>query len=144
MHTTYAILYRSLASRSLGELELRALGVRAAQRNARRGISSLLVHGQHEYTATPGAFAQWMEGPEDAVRDLLASISEDARHHGIEVIAEGQTDELAERSGPLVSGWDLDVCSISAMPATLSGFRRFVRNRRFVRGGEAVSLARAA
>ena len=144
MNTTYAILYRSLVSRPLGELELRALGVRASQRNARSGISSLLVHGQHEHTAALGAFVQWLEGPEREVRDLFASISEDVRHHGIEVIAEGPADELTERPAPLLSGWDLDVCSISALPATLPGFLRFVRNRRFVRRREVVPLARAA
>ena len=131
MTTPHALLYRSLATRPMADLELRALGARAAQRNARQGITGLLLHGQLEHvTGLPGAFVQWLEGPEDAVRDLFESIREDARHDEIEVVAEGPVAELSERAERLFPEWSMETEVISELPATLPGFLRYVRERR--------------
>lgn len=40
-------------------------------------------------TFKDGRFAQVLEGPEDALRTLMAAILRDARHHSVKVIADG-------------------------------------------------------
>ncbi|WP_298192663.1 BLUF domain-containing protein [Novosphingobium sp.] len=56
--------------------------LRSEDRNARIGISSV-------FTLHKGRFAQVMEGPETAVRALLARIKADPRHHSLTVLADG-------------------------------------------------------
>ena len=128
---THALLYRSIATAPLGDLELRALTVRAAQRNARAGITGLLLHGQHAHVPdAPGAFVQWIEGPRDTIQRLFVSISDDPRHDGIEVLGEGPVSALAERSDPLFPAWGMETESIAELPATLAGFLAYVHGRR--------------
>lgn len=129
--STYALLYRSLATSPMADLELRALGIRSAERNAREGITGLLLHGEHRHLpGIPGAFVQWIEGPEEAVRILYARIRQDSRHADIETIAEGRSRDLASGAPRLFPGWDLEVESIVDLPATLPGFLAYVRERR--------------
>ena len=127
----YALLYRSLATTPFSDLELRALSTRAAQRNARGEITGLLLHGQMEHVpGLPGAFVQWIEGPEAAVRTLYTSIQLDPRHHQLEVLSEGPALRSAARAGRLFPDWAMEFESISDLPATLSGFLRYVRRKR--------------
>ena len=66
----------------------------AEQHNARNNITGILtLHG--------GRFAQVLEGPETALRALLARITVDPRHHSLKVIADGP---LAARR---YAGWSL-------------------------------------
>jgi hypothetical protein len=105
--------------------------VRSSQQNAPREITGLLLHGQHTYVpGAPGAFVQWLEGPEDTIRALHASICRDERHTEIETLAEGPVRDLAGQTGRLFPEWEMDVQSISELPATLSGFLCYVRDRR--------------
>ena len=128
MQTPYAILYRSLASRPMGDLGLRALAVRSAQRNARAGITGLLLHGTHSHLpGVPGAFVQWLEGPREEVEALLTRIEADDRHRDLEVLA--SSERLAGQAGRLFPAWDLGVESMGELPATLEGFLGYVRRQ---------------
>lgn len=40
-----------------------------------------------------GAFAQILEGPETAIRELLSRITEDPRHYNLRVLADGPIDQ---------------------------------------------------
>ena len=50
--------------------------------NARRAITGIL-------TLHRGRYAQVLEGPETALRALMARIAADPRHHSVQVIADG-------------------------------------------------------
>lgn len=54
----------------------------AQVRNAELDITGVL-------TFKDGRFAQVIEGPEEALRTLMAAILRDARHHSVNVIADG-------------------------------------------------------
>lgn len=54
----------------------------AEQHNAQHGITGIL-------TLHSGRFAQVLEGPESALRALMARIKADHRHHHVQVIADG-------------------------------------------------------
>ncbi|OZC01725.1 BLUF domain-containing protein [Rubricoccus marinus] len=130
----YALLYRSVATHPVGELSLRALTVRAAQRNKELGVTGVLLHGVHEHLPEiPGAFLQWIEGPEEAVRKLFESISDDPRHQNVETIAEGPLAKLAGTNQRLFPDWDMEAGTIGELPATLAGFLTYVRRQK--RGG---------
>lgn len=127
--SSYALLYRSIATHAIGDLSMRALSVRSAQRNARAGITGLLLHGIHSHVPeAPGAFLQWLEGPEDEVRELFHRIEADDRHRDVEVLASGR--DLAGRMGTLFPDWDLGVEFMADLPATLQGFLAYVERQR--------------
>ncbi|MGI9503356.1 MAG: BLUF domain-containing protein [Geminicoccaceae bacterium] len=80
----FRLVYRS---RSLlpedskeGEAELAEILKVARQNNQRQGITGALIFYKEK-----GRFAQVLEGPEDAVKTLLASIKADPRHDSVEV-----------------------------------------------------------
>lgn len=130
-YMTHALLYHSIATAPLSDLELRALGVRSSQRNARHRITGLLLHGQHAHVpGATGAFVQWIEGPRADVRSLFESIADDPRHTDIETLAEGSLRELTGRDDRLFPGWNMETEAISELPATLEGFLQYVRDRR--------------
>jgi hypothetical protein len=62
-----------------GALVIAAL---AEQHNAQHGITGIL-------TLHSGRFAQVLEGPESALRALMARIKADHRHHHVQVIVDG-------------------------------------------------------
>lgn len=51
----------------------------ARSRNARLGVTGVLVATEHH-------FAQLLEGPEDAIETLMASIAHDERHRDVKVL----------------------------------------------------------
>ena len=60
--------------------------VRVAQaRNAGLGVTGALI-------ATEGHFAQLLEGPDDAVDEVMVSVSRDPRHTEVRVIHDGRID----------------------------------------------------
>lgn len=68
------IVYVSAATRPMSEDELDALLTQAREKNARLGITGILLY--HD-----GNFMQMLQGPQDAVRALYAAIEVDPRHH---------------------------------------------------------------
>ncbi len=70
------ICYTSSAARTFSKDELLALLERSRLRNAERGITGVLLHGD-------GTFMQIIEGPPPAVETLFAKIARDSRHRGV-------------------------------------------------------------
>lgn len=66
--------------------ELRELVDQAIRRNRGLGVTGGLIFTGHR-------FAQWLEGPADAVDRLFRAIQGDARHTGVQVILRGPADE---------------------------------------------------
>ncbi|HIL58263.1 MAG TPA: BLUF domain-containing protein [Rhodothermales bacterium] len=127
----YTLLYHSVATAPLSDLEVRALVVRSSQRNALRGITGLLLYGRHQHVPTaPGAFVQWIEGPEAAVRDLYSRIQADPRHMDVECLASGPVAETSRQPGRLFPSWHMESETMVDLPATLEGFQRYVREQR--------------
>ncbi|MBA4489282.1 BLUF domain-containing protein [uncultured Paracoccus sp.] len=58
----------------------------ARERNARLGLTGFLH-------AEDGIFVQWLEGPENALNQVVDSIMEDARHRDITVFSRGAIEE---------------------------------------------------
>jgi Sensors of blue-light using FAD len=71
------VLYRSLASASLSDDALSHMLAQARERNTAEGLSGLLVYQR-------GRFVQWLEGPQQALQRVWASIQRDPRHTQIE------------------------------------------------------------
>jgi hypothetical protein len=70
----FQIVYSSTAAKSLGRAELMDLLNGSVGRNARAGITGLLLYKD-------GAFMQAIEGEEESVIKLFSKISHDPRHH---------------------------------------------------------------
>ena len=95
-----AVVYRSVADRNLGTRRLGDLLEAARSRNAREGLSGLLLYdGTH--------FLQWLEGPTDALHRVWSSIQADRRHEQVELIGRPQ---LPVR---LFRGWDMGLAGRS-------------------------------
>lgn len=106
----YSVLYTSTAAAPFDTPALEALLSQSREANTRRGITGLLLY-------RAGRFIQFLEGPEPAVRALLAQIAEDARHENVRVLLDGRTsqrqfpewtmgyDSPAVPSGPLPPGF---------------------------------------
>ena len=123
---TSAILYRSTASQHLSAGDLLSLTRDAKAANAKRRLTGLLLHGQMTYLpGVPGGFVQWIEGEEATVQDLYATIQKDNRHTSVETLAEGTVRSLAG-THRLFPFWSMQMASLAELPATLSGFLRFV------------------
>ncbi|MEO6525555.1 MAG: BLUF domain-containing protein [Gemmatimonadaceae bacterium] len=71
--------YVSDARLAFSKQELLELLASSRANNARSGLSGLLLHAG-------GNFLQALEGPEDAVRQTLARIERDSRHHHMQVL----------------------------------------------------------
>lgn len=70
-----------------------------------------------------GSFIQTLEGPEDAVDDVMARVQADPRHTGVEVL---RRDEVAARS---FAGWSMGFRQLPAERAdTIPGFTDYLRN----------------
>lgn len=78
----HEIVYASAAREPFGGRELEVLLRVARRKNARRGITGVLLH--HE-----GSFLQVLEGPEAAVSSLYASIERDPRHDRLLLLRRG-------------------------------------------------------
>lgn len=132
----YALLYRSRARPGLLASGLNDIIDTARTRNRQLDITGLLLHGRMDaLPSVPGEFVQWIEGPEESVVTLFDAIERDPRHTDIEVLGRGPSAELRDRSsatlgdgsGRLFPSWSMGLVRLSELPATLSGFLRFVR-----------------
>ena len=68
------------------EANLSALCSLVQKYNAKAHITGIL-------TFHKGAFAQILEGPEPALRELLGRITADTRHHNLTVLTDGPIDQ---------------------------------------------------
>jgi hypothetical protein len=80
------VTYTSLAALDLSEEQLRSIHEAAHTLNGIDGISGLLLfNGTH--------FLQCVEGPPDAIDDLIERLRRDPRHSGFEIRDERMADE---------------------------------------------------
>ncbi len=80
------LVYVSRPARPLAEPEMDALLASARAFNARRAVTgSLLV--LTEAQGGPGAYVQWLEGPEGSVAAAFRRIVRDGRHTDVRVLA---------------------------------------------------------
>ncbi len=86
----YTMIYTSRASTKVTHASLRAIVESSARRNARIGVTGLLLYGS-------GNYFQLVEGGETAVKALCRRIDQDNRHHGMRVVFEGS---IAKRVFP--------------------------------------------
>ena len=80
--SVYQVLYRSRATRPLGEAQLQELLEYSRAYNARYQITGLLLYSD-------GRFVQVLEGDEAPVRALFARIQQDSRHTQVVTLREG-------------------------------------------------------
>ena len=83
---TISYVSRATSPDNMTEANLSALCRSAQKYNAKAQITGIL-------TFHNGAFAQILEGPEPALRDLLKRITEDTRHYNLRVSADGPIDQ---------------------------------------------------
>ncbi|QLD12103.1 BLUF domain-containing protein [Microbacterium oleivorans] len=76
-----SVLYTSNARAPFGDDELRDLLAQSRASNARKDLTGMLLY-------RGGRFVQVLEGPEQTVRDLLATIAADPRHADMRVLIE--------------------------------------------------------
>jgi len=110
----YQIIYASAATRPIEEDELVGMLKLAREKNARLGITGMLLHCE-------GSFIQALEGPKDRVMDLLSAIRQDPRHARIAVLFEGP---ITNRS---FSQWSMGFSSPSKEElALIQGYTPFL------------------
>ena len=90
------LCYRSRATRPLDAAEIGALVEGAASFNAERGITGALVSAGVGYQ-------QWLEGPADALDDLMARLRHDPRHAEVTLL---ENAPVAERA---FAGWHMQL-----------------------------------
>ncbi|WP_354585910.1 BLUF domain-containing protein [Hymenobacter sp. UYCo722] len=92
--SVYQVLYRSRATVPFSDDALWQLLEEARRFNVEHRISGMLLY-------SAGYFVQALEGPEEAVRDLYASIQQDTRHTQVVTVSAGQA---ADRH---FAGWSM-------------------------------------
>jgi len=93
----YNVVYCSTATVGIDAKAVDAIITYARQHNLAHGITGLLVFGG-------GVFFQWLEGPKDNLRHLLANLRKDPRHESIVLLSE--SEEIRERLFP---EWDMEL-----------------------------------
>jgi hypothetical protein len=84
----YQIMYSSQAARPMTVAGLEEILVDARAGNEARNVTGALVH-------VDGVFFQILEGDKDVVKDLMASIARDSRHHSVKIFYEADADARA-------------------------------------------------
>lgn len=84
LHTLLYVSYSTLYMPD-DEKVVQDILVHARRRNAQLGLTGALVF-------THQRFAQYLEGPEESIAELMASIRRDSRHRDIFLIESGQSD----------------------------------------------------
>lgn len=74
------VSYLSRAAGPMSAEQLLALLLQSRTDNAARGVTGMLLYGNE-------TFLQVLEGDDSIVDDLVARISKDSRHHGIQVLS---------------------------------------------------------
>ena len=87
----YQIMYSSQATQPMTVSGLEQILTDARTGNEARNVTGALVY-------VDGVFFQILEGDEDVIRDLMASIARDSRHHSVKVFYEAEVDVPAFQS----------------------------------------------
>ncbi|WP_293371206.1 BLUF domain-containing protein [Nevskia sp.] len=75
----WSLVYHSRAARLMSETDLEQLQRVAAARNRAEGLTGLMIYDE-------GRFFQWLEGSEESLEKVWASIQRDPRHGSIELL----------------------------------------------------------
>ncbi|TPG43276.1 BLUF domain-containing protein [Sphingomonas koreensis] len=100
-------VYCSRAAEGVDDAEVGRMIERAQRRNVARDITGVLVFGS-------GVFFQWIEGPPDQVKDLIASLHSDPRHHDIVSL-----DRSVEKRERLYPNWQMELVGADDIRAVL-------------------------
>jgi hypothetical protein len=93
------IAYTSLAALDLTEQQLRDIHAAARDLNGIDGVSGLLLfNGTH--------FLQWIEGPPQAIDELVERLRRDPRHSAFEIREESHSDER------LFGDWSMELVRV--------------------------------
>ncbi len=87
----YQIMYSSQATEPMTVTDLEEILTDARTGNQARNVTGALVY-------VDGVFFQIIEGDEAVVRNLMASIARDTRHHSVKVFYEAEVDVRAFES----------------------------------------------
>ena len=120
----YCLSYVSTQSQPLGNDDLVALLEHAREKNARLGITGLLMH-------RGDSFFQILEGGEEEVRGLYKDIQRDDRHVRVETVAEGRV-AAREFSDSQMAFIELDGQDFSAMPGFSDLLKHTRKSREFL------------
>lgn len=94
-----SVTYTSLAALDLDDDQLRSIHEAASSLNGIDGISGILLfNGTH--------FLQWIEGPPEAIDELIERLRTDPRHSGIEIRDEQLSDER------MFGGWSMKLVRV--------------------------------
>jgi hypothetical protein len=111
MRTT---VYTSTATRHLTDDDLAELLRQCARNNERTGLTGLLLHRD-------GRFMQVLEGPDDAVEAVFATIAADPRHTDVRQLLD---EQIASRRFP---AWSMGFRSVDdATVRDLDGYDDFL------------------
>jgi hypothetical protein len=110
----FRLVYTSRASEQCNPAALADLLNTARTRNPAAQISGQLL-------LEAGVFAQWLEGPRDAVESLWAKLQRDPRHHHIQLVS---ASRIERRAFPQ---WSMAITSGDR--ATVSHVQGFVSER---------------
>jgi hypothetical protein len=105
------VVYLSTATRLLGADQLESILAISRRNNGRDGITGLLLYDD-------GNFIQAIEGEPAAIERLMARLSGDPRHRGIQVVS---TEAVASR---LFSDWAMEaqrLDRVAQLPLAASG-----------------------
>jgi hypothetical protein len=94
------IVYCSRATAGVDDAAVARIVATAQRANPVHGITGLLVFGG-------GVFFQWLEGPRDNVRHLMAALRTDTRHD--QVVCLSDTEEVRERLFP---DWSMELVGV--------------------------------
>ena len=140
MSSLYTLLYRSRATRVLDAHDLLRLLMVSLRHNARDGITGVLLYGPLEPLPDteanlmmlssvvpfdgPGAFVQWLEGPEAEVRALYFDrVAHDTRHTDLELIGTGTSTHR------LFPHWAMALEPSRALPSSPDAIARLAAAR---------------
>lgn len=92
----WTLIYHSRAVAPMSDAALRGLQERAQSRNRVEGVTGLVIYDA-------GSFYQCLEGPEDSLERIWASVSRDPRHTDIELMSHHPVDARS------FEGWNLQL-----------------------------------
>ena len=92
----YHVVYCSRADAGVDEDEVSRIVASSQRHNPARRITGVLMFAG-------GVFFQWIEGPRREIKDLMAAIEADSRHH--DIVSLNETEETRERIYP---DWDME------------------------------------
>ena len=83
----FALVYVSQSTVSFDDAALEVLAAKASEKNGRLHITGYL-----NFNRTRTTFFQYLEGPQQGVRDLMAEIERDDRHRVVNVVQIGDVE----------------------------------------------------